>query len=80
MDKPNFIMSTVKTLKIEQDNCIICKNIDKEKNIIKITKCIAQKQINNVILEKELYENSTFINYLNSNEIKILNLKAKTQK
>ena len=71
MDKPNFIMSTVKTLKIEQDNCIICKNIDKEKNIIKITKCIAQKQINNVILEKELYENSTFINYLNSNEIKI---------
>ena len=68
MDKPNCIFQKIK---IEQDNCKIYLNLEKEKNITKVIKKITKNEIANVVLSKELYENKKIINNLNANSIKI---------
>lgn len=68
MDKPIMIL---KKIKIENDNCKICINLEKEKNIKKIINKLIKKQISNVVLSTKLSENKKFINGLNSNNINI---------
>ena len=70
MDKPSII-SKVKNIKIEQDKCNICIDIEKSKNIMKIIKKMEKKEINNIVLEKKLQENINFIKALNASSIKI---------
>ena len=70
MDKPNCFLQKIK---IEQDNCKIYLNLDKDKNIKKLTNKLIKKEIANVVLSKEFYENKNLISALNSNNIKIFN-------
>ncbi len=68
VDKPNFMFQK---LKIEQDNCKIYANLEKEKNIKKVVSKIAKAEINAVVLSKELKANKQLINKLNSANIRI---------
>ena len=67
-DKP---IMAIKKIKIEQDNCEIYTDLEKEKNIRKIIKLLRKNEVSNVVLSKKLYENKYFINALNANDIKI---------
>lgn len=68
MDKP---IMAIQKVKIEQDNCKICVNLEKEKNIRKIIKKLIKNDVTNVVLSKELCENKNLINALNANNINI---------
>ena len=68
-----MLLSNIKKIGIEQDNCKIYSNLEKERNIKKVVAKIEKYGINNVVLEKELYKNTLFINYLNAYEINIFN-------
>lgn len=68
MDK--HIMA-IQKIKIEQDNCKICVNLEKEKNIRKIIKKLIKNDVTNVVLSKEFCENKNLINVLNANDINI---------
>lgn len=68
VDKPKFMFQK---LKIEQDNCKIYANLEKEKNIKKVVSKIAKVEINAVVLSKELKANKQLINKLNSANIRI---------
>ena len=68
VDKPNFMFQK---LKIEQDNCKIYANLEKEKNIKKVVSKIVKAEINEVVLSKELKANKQLINKLNSANIRI---------
>ena len=68
VDKPNFMFQK---LKIEQDNCKIYANLEKEKNIKKVVSKIVKAEINAVVLSKELKANKQLINKLNSANIRI---------
>lgn len=68
MDKP---IMAIQKIKIEQDNCKICANLEKEKNIKMVIKKLTKNNITNVVLSKELYENKNLINALNANDINI---------
>ena len=70
MDKPNWVMQKIK---IEQDNCKISLNLEKEKNIKKVINKLVKNQIANVVLSKELCENKELINALNASNINIFN-------
>ena len=59
-----------KNIKIEQDKCNICIDIEKSKNIMKIIRKMNKKEINNIVLEKKLQENINFIKALNASSIK----------
>lgn len=67
-DKPTWIMPKIK---IEQDNCRICLNLEKEKNLKKLIKKIIKNEVINVVLSKELLENQNLINTINANNINI---------
>lgn len=68
VDKPKFVFQK---LKIEQDNCKIYANLEKEKNIKKVISKIVKAEINAVVLSKELKANKQLINELNSANIRI---------
>lgn len=68
MDKPILAMQKIK---IEQDNCKIYVNLEKEKNVKKLINKLKKHEIVNVVLSNELYENSQLINVLNANNINI---------
>ena len=68
MDKPNRFLQKIK---IEQENCRIYLNLEKEKNIRKLIKKLTKNKITNVVLSKELCENQKLINSLNSNNINL---------
>lgn len=68
VDKPKFVFQK---LKIEQDNCKIYANLEKEKNIKKVISKIVKAEINAVVLSKELKANKQLINKLNSANIRI---------
>lgn len=68
VDKPKFMFQK---LKIEQDNCKIYANLEKEKNIKKVVSKIVKAEINAVVLSKELKANKQLINKLNSANIRI---------
>ena len=61
VDKPQLLLSNIKKIGIEQDNCKIYSNLEKERNIKKVVAKIEKYGINNVVLEKELYKNTLFI-------------------
>lgn len=69
MDKPRWAM--MKKIKIENDSCKIHLNLENEKNIKKVIRCLKKYEITNVVLSKELYENKNIINALNANDIEI---------
>lgn len=68
VDKPKFVFQK---LKIEQDNCKIYANLEKEKNIKKVISKIVKAEINAVVLSKELKTNLRLISELNSANIHI---------
>jgi len=68
MDKPKLIMQKIK---IEQNNCKICLNLEKEKNIKKVIKKLIKNEVTNIVLSRELYEERNLINAINSNNINI---------
>ena len=67
-DKPKV---AIKKIRIEQDNCKIYLNLEKEKNIKKVINKLLKSEIENVVLSKELVENKEFVNAINANGINI---------
>ena len=61
----------IQKIKFEQDNCKICADLEKEKNINKVIKKLLKKEVQNVVLSKQLHENKSLVNALNSNNINI---------
>lgn len=70
MDKPIW---GIQKIKIEQDNCKICLNVEKERKIKKVIKKLIKNEVTNVVLSKEFDENQDFINALNASNINIFN-------
>lgn len=70
MDKPIMV---IQKIKIEQENCKICLNLEKEKNIRKVIRKLIKNNVTNVVLSKELCENKNLINALNASDINIFN-------
>lgn len=70
MDKPSWGLQKIKMV---NDDCKISLNLEKEKNIKKIINKLIKKEIENVVLSKELYKNKDLINALNANNINIFN-------
>ena len=62
---------TMKKIKIEGDNFKINVSLEKEKNIKKIVNKLIKNEVTNVVLSKELYQNMSLINAINSSNIKI---------
>ena len=59
----------IRKIKIEKDDCEIYMKKDKE--IKKIIKKFLKREVNYVVLDKELKNNKNFINALNANDIRI---------
>lgn len=70
MDKPIMV---IQKIKIEQENCKIYLNLEKEKNIRKVIRKLIKNNVTNVVLSKELCENKNLINALNASDINIFN-------
>ena len=68
VDKPKM---AIQKIKIERDSCRIRLNLEKEKNIEKLVIKLIKNDVENVVLTKELYENKSLVNTLNSYNIKI---------
>lgn len=68
MDKPAMAM---RKIKIEQDDCKIYMNLEKERSISKVINKLIKNEVQNVVLSKELCENKNLINALNANGINI---------
>lgn len=68
MDKPKW---AIQKIKIEQDKCKICLNLEKEKNIKKVINKLIKNEVTNVVLSKDLYEEQNLINAINANNINI---------
>lgn len=70
MDKP---FMAIQKIKIEQDNCKIYLNLEKEKNVKKLIKKLEKNEVISVVLSKEFYESKNLINALKANGINIFN-------
>lgn len=70
VDKPKYGMGKIK---MEGDNCKVSLDLKKERNIKKIIKKLIKREIQNIVLDKELIENKLFINSLYSREFNIFN-------
>lgn len=70
MDKP---FMAIQKIKIEQDSCKICLNLEKEKNVKKLIKKLEKNEVIGVVLSKEFYESKNLINALKANGINIFN-------
>lgn len=68
MDKPKV---AIKKIKIEQDDCKIYLNLEKEKNIKKVINKLLKSEIDNVVLSKELVGNKEFVNAINASGINV---------
>ena len=68
MDKPRW--GRIK-IKIENENCKLYANLEKEKNIKKVINKLVKNDVVNVVLSKELYKNKNFINAINASNINI---------
>ena len=68
MDKP---IGLIPKIKMEQDNCQINVNLQKEKHIRKIINKLLQNEVTNAVLSKELYENTSLKSDLSANNINI---------
>ena len=68
MDKPKV---AIRKIKIEQDNCKIYLNLDKEKNIKRVINKLLKSEITDVVLSKELHLNTKLLNALNDSGINI---------
>ena len=71
MDKPISIIGKFKKINVNKDNCSICLNLEKDKNIKKVINKIIKNDVSNVVLSKELYENKNLINALNAYGINV---------
>lgn len=69
MDKHRSCINRIKKIKIEEDNCEIY--INKEKDLQKTIKKLKKYDITKVVISKELQENEYLINALNANGINI---------
>ena len=70
MDKP---IPIIRKIRFKEDNCTVFLDLEKEKNIKKLMKKLIKNEISNVVLSKELIENNSLIDALNSNNINIFN-------
>jgi len=68
MYKPKW---AIQKIKINQDSCKICTNLEKEKNIKKFIKKLTSNEVKNVVLSRELLKNKNLINFINSTGINI---------
>lgn len=68
MDKPKL---AIQKIKIEEDNCKIYLNLEKEKNIKKLVNKLLKNEVTNVVLSKDLLENQNLITALNASNINI---------
>ena len=68
-DKPKLVF---RKMKIENDNCEIYINLEKEKNIRKVIERLIKNEVTNVVLSKELINNKELINALNAYDIKVI--------
>ena len=71
MDKPKSIIKFSKKIELKNNTCRILLNLDKQKNIEKVVNKMIKKEINNVVLERELFKQKEFINFLNEKDIVI---------
>lgn len=71
IEKMDKLKLGLQRIKIEQDNCKICLNLEKYKNIKKLIKKLIKNEWQNVVLSKELLENIDLVNNLNANNINI---------
>lgn len=67
MDKPSIWCK----LKTEADNCKIYAKIEKEKSIKKVVEKMKKKGIQRIVLDKELLDNKSFVNAVNSYQMQI---------
>ena len=70
MDKPKWIRSKIK---MEQDNCKIYLNLEKEKNLKKLINRLKKNEVTNIVLSKELQGEQCLINAINASDINIFN-------
>ena len=77
-DKPNIIFNKLNILKIEQDKIILpvtneqIKSIQAKKLATKVNKILNQSNCKKIVLSKKMQRNEFFLNYLNSNNIEII--------
>lgn len=71
IQKMDKLKMAIRKIKIEQDNCEIYLNLEKEKNIKKVINKLVKSKIENVVLSKELIKNKEFVNAINASGINI---------
>ena len=71
VDKPKKIVNKIRRAELEKQKFYIYSKLEKENDIKKIVKKMYQYDINNVVIEKKLYGNQKFIDYLNIYDVKI---------
>lgn len=64
--------SLIKKIKIEGNRCIIYSRLKNEKETRDVANKIMKKGVENIILPKTLYNNESFIKWLKSNQINIV--------
>lgn len=64
--------SLIKKIKIEGNRCIIYSGLKNEKETRNVANKIMKKGVENIILPKTLYNNESFIKWLKSNQINIV--------
>lgn len=67
-DKPKL---SIRKMKMEQDNCEIYINLERQKDIKKVIEKLIKSDVTNVVLSKELVNSNDLINALNSYNINI---------
>lgn len=71
VDKPKTVIHQIKKIEVKENCCKVYANLEKESNIEKVVKKFQQYDINNIVIEKSLFDNQKFIDYINSFDINI---------